>query len=114
MRSGLRSKVNVIDPASGAIVVTIPDRQPGRLFGGGMTAARLVPTVRDLPAAGPPPDTQSPELLRQALLALALRDDTLGGAEAANLADRALELAQADRSLDPPGALAAAKAEGGG
>jgi hypothetical protein len=114
VRSGLRSKVNVIDPASGAIVVTIPDRQPGRLFGGGMTAARLVPTVRDLPAAGPPPDTQSPELLRQALLALALRDDTLGGAEAANLADRALELAQADRSLDPPGALAAAKAEGGG
>jgi hypothetical protein len=114
VRSGLRSKVNVIDPGSGAIVVTIPERQPGRLFGGGMTAARLVPAVRDLPAAGPPPDTQSPELLRQALLALALRDDSLGGAEAAMLADRALELAQADRSLDPPRALAAAKAEGGG
>ncbi|HTX32136.1 MAG TPA: hypothetical protein VMD09_12175 [Solirubrobacteraceae bacterium] len=113
VRSGLRSKVNVVDPGSGAIVVTIPERHPGRLFGGGMTAARLVPAVRNLPAAGPPPDTQSPELLRQALLALALRDDSLGGAEAANLADRALELAQADRSLDPPAALAAAKREDG-
>lgn len=111
-RSGLRSHVNVINPASGAIVVTIPDRYPGRLFGGGMTAARLVPAVRSLPAAGPPPDTRSPEILRQVLLALALRDDSLGGAEAANLADRALELARADDSLDPPAALAAAKGTG--
>ena len=111
-RAGLRSQVNVINPATGAIVVTIPDRQAGRLFGGGMTAARLLPAVRGLPAAGPPPDTQSPEILRQVLLALALRDDSLGGAEAANLADRALELAQADRSLDPPAALEAAKATG--
>jgi hypothetical protein len=113
VRSGLRSKVNVIDPASGAIVVTIPERQPGRLFGGGMTASRLVPAVRALPAAGPPPDTQSPEILRQALLTLALRDDSLSGVEAANLADRAVELARADRSLAPPAALAAAKAEQG-
>jgi hypothetical protein len=114
VRSGLRSKINVIDPASGAIVVMIPERHPGRLFGGGTTAARLLPAVRALPAAGPPPDTQSPEILRQALLALALRDDSLGGAEAAALADRALELAQADRSLNPPAALAAAKSEQGG
>lgn len=114
VRSGLRSKVNVIDPASGAIVVTIPERHPGRLFGGGTTAIRLLPAVRALPAAGPPPDTQSPEILRQALLALALRDDSLGGAEAAALADRAVQLAQADRSLNPPAALAAAKAEQSG
>ena len=114
VRSGLRSKVNVIDPGSGAIVVTIPERQPGRLFGGGMTVSRLVPALRALPAAGPPADTQSPEILRQALLALALRDDSLGGAEAATLADRALELARADRSLDPPAALAAAKSEQSG
>jgi hypothetical protein len=45
------------------------------------------------------------------LLALALRDETTTGAEAAELADRALVLAQADRSLDPPAALEAAKAE---
>ena len=114
VRSGLRSKVNVIDPATGAIVVTVPDRHPGRLFGGAMTAARLLPAVRGLPAAGPPPDTQSPEILRQALLALALRDDSLGGAQAASLADRALELARSDGSLDPPAALAAAKAEESG
>jgi hypothetical protein len=81
------------------------------LFGGGPNVSALVAAVRGLPAAGAPPDTQSPEILRQVLLALALRDDSLGGAEAALLADRALELAQADRSLDPPAALAAAKRE---
>ena len=39
--------------------------------------------------------------MRQVLLALALRDESLGGAEAAELADRALELARGDRALDP-------------
>ena len=52
------------------------------------------------------------EVLRQVLLALALRDESIGGADAAMLADRALELAQADRALDPPAALEAAKSEG--
>jgi hypothetical protein len=112
VRSGLRSKINVINPASGAIAVTVPDKHPGRLFGGGANVSSLLAAVRGLPAAGPPPDTQSPEMLRQVLLALALRDDSLGGAEAAMLADRALELAQANRALDPPAALAAARGEG--
>ena len=112
MRSGLRSKVNVVNPATGAIAVTVPEKHGGRLFGGGANVSSLLAAVRGLPAAGPPPDTQSPEMLRQVLLALALRDDSLGGAEAAMLADRALELAQADRALDPPAALAAAKGEG--
>lgn len=109
VRAGLRSKVNLINPATGAVAVTIPERHPGRLFGGGMNVSRLLTSVRALPPAGPPPDTQSPEVLRQVLLALALRDDSVGGAEAAMLADRAVELAQADRSLDPPAALEAAK-----
>ena len=61
------------------------------------SAARLLAGVRALPPAGPPPDLQSPELLRQVLLALALRDDDVGGAEAAELADRALELVRATR-----------------
>ena len=39
-------------------------------------AASLLATVRALPPAGPPPDLQSPELLRQVLLALALRDES--------------------------------------
>lgn len=108
-RSGLRSKVQVINPATGAVVVTVPEKHPGRLFGGGANVSSVLAAVRGLPPAGPPPDTQSPDVLRQVLLALALRDDSLGGAEAALLADRALELAQADRSLDPPAALAAAK-----
>src|ERR1700694_254650 len=30
-RSGMRSKINVVNPATGAIVATIPDRHPGRL-----------------------------------------------------------------------------------
>jgi hypothetical protein len=111
-RAGMRSKINVVNPATGGIVVTIPDRHPGRLFGGGAGASQLLAATRVLPPAGPPPDTQSPELLRQVLLALALGDDSLGGAEAAEVADRALELARTDPALDPPAALEAAKAAG--
>jgi hypothetical protein len=111
-RSGLRSKVNLVNPASGGIALTIPDRHPGRLLGGGANVSALLAAASSLPPAGAPADTQSPEVLRQVLLALALRDESIGGAEAAMLADRALELAQADRALDPPAALEAAKSEG--
>jgi hypothetical protein len=112
-RHGLRSKVAVVNPATGAITVTIPDKHPGGMlsFGGGNNAARLLAGVRSLPPAGPPPDLENPELMRQVLLALALRDESVGGAEAAELADRALELARADKALDPPAALKAAKSE---
>src|SRR5437868_922933 len=108
-RAGLRSKVNLVNPATGGIVATIPDKAPGRMFGGGASAPKLLVAVSGLPPAGPPPDLQSPELLRQVLLALALRDESLGGAEAAELADHALELARRGGGLDPPAALEAAK-----
>ncbi|MBV9311680.1 MAG: hypothetical protein JOZ73_12670 [Solirubrobacterales bacterium] len=110
-RAGLRSKVNVVNPATGAVVATIPEKHPGGgLFGGrGAGAAGLLASLRALPPAGAPPDPQNPELMHQVLLALALRDETVGGAEAAELADRALSLTQADRSLEPPAALEAAK-----
>jgi hypothetical protein len=111
-RSGLRSKVNLVNPATGAIAATIPDKHPGRLFGSGNGAPQLLAAIRSLPPAGPPPNTQDPELLHQVLLALALRDDTLGGAEAADVADRALELSKGNPALDPPAALEAAKAQG--
>jgi hypothetical protein len=111
-RAGLRSKVNLVNPATGAIVATIPDKHPGRLLGGGLTASRLLAGVRTLPPAGPPPDLENPEALRQMLLALALRDESLTGAEAAELADRALSLSREDRALDPPAALEAARQEG--
>jgi hypothetical protein len=107
-RSGLRSKIHVVNPATGGVVATIPEKYPGKLFGGGVTASRLLATARSLPPAGPPPDTANPELMREVLLALALRDESVGGAEAADLADRALELAQR-KALDPPAALAEAK-----
>jgi hypothetical protein len=112
-RMGLRSKINVVNPATGAITVTIPDKHPGGLLsrGGGATAAKLLAGVRALPPAGPPPDLDNPELMRQVLLALALRDESVSGAEAPGLADRALELARGDRALDPPAALEAAKSE---
>ena len=108
-RSGLRSKINLVNPATGAVVATIPDRAAGRLFGGGTSAPKLLVAVSGLPPAGPPPDLESPELLRQVLLALALRDESIGGAEAAELADRALELTRQSGGLDPPAALEAAK-----
>ncbi len=101
----------MLNPATGAIVATIPDKHPGgRLFGGGgNSAARLLAGVRSLPPAGAPPDLQDPELLRQVLLALALRDESVSGAQAAELADRALELTRGNAALDPPAALEAAK-----
>jgi hypothetical protein len=108
-RSGLRTKIGVVNPATGGVVATIPDKHPGRLFGGGVNASRLVATIRALPPAGPPPDTRDPELTRQVLLALALQDESLGGVQAAELADRALQLTQGDQGLDPPAALEAAK-----
>ncbi len=108
-RAGLRSKLSVVNPATGAIVAAIPDRHGGGLFGGGVTAARALAATRALPPAGPPPDTSNPDLLRSVLLALALRDESIGGAEAAELADRALALASGERALDPPAALEAAK-----
>jgi hypothetical protein len=111
-RSGMRSKVNVVNPATGGIVATIPDKAPGRLFGGGGGVSRLVAQSRALPPAGPPPDTQNPELMQQVLLALALRDESLTGVEAAELAGRALELSAGDPQLDPPAALEAAKQQG--
>jgi hypothetical protein len=111
-RHGLRSKVNVVNPATGGVAATIPDKHPGGLFGGGGGAAKLLVAARSLPPAGPPPDTQNPELMRQVMLALALRDDSVGGAEAADLADRALELAQSNSALDPPAAIEAAKQAG--
>jgi hypothetical protein len=108
-RHGLRSRVGVLNPATGAIVATIPDKHPGGLFGGGNSAAKLLAGARSLPPAGAPPDLQDPELLRQVLLALALRDENVSGAEAAELADRALELTRGNAALDPPAALEAAK-----
>ncbi len=108
-RSGLRSKISLVNPASGAIAMVIPDKHPGGLFGGGGNVASMLTAARALPPAGPPPDLQRPELLHQTLLALALGDDSTSGAEAVELADRALTLAQSDPSLDPAAALAAAK-----
>jgi hypothetical protein len=111
-RHGLRSRISVVNPATGGISATIPDKHPGALFGGRGGAARLLAEARALPPAGPPPDLQNPELLRQVLLALALRDESIGGAEAAELADRALELTRGNAALDPPAALEAAKGSG--
>jgi hypothetical protein len=111
-RSGLRSKVNVVNPATGAIAASIPDRHPGRLsFGGGGNATGLLVGLQRLPPAGPPPDPNDPELMRQVLLALALGDEGVGGAQAAELADRALQLARGNPSLDPQSAIEAAKGD---
>ena len=106
-RRGLRSRISVVNPATGGVVVEIPEKHAGMF--GGMTASRLLAGVRALPPAGPPPDLQNADLLHQVLLSLALSDAEVGGAEAAELADRALELSRANKELDPPAALGAAK-----
>jgi hypothetical protein len=114
-RNGLRSKVRLVNPATGGIAAVIEDKHPRALFGrgGDGAAAALAARLRSLPPAGPPPDTASPELLRGMLLALALGDESLGGAEAAEVADRALALmgTPEGRALDPPAALRAARGQ---
>lgn len=108
-RSGLRSRISLIDPASGAITLNIPDKHPGRLFGGGRDVSSLLAAARALPSAGPPPDLGRPELLHQTLVALALADEDTSGEQAVELADRALELSSRDPSLDPAAAIAKAR-----
>ena len=111
-RDGLRSNVDVVDPANGRIVARIPARHPGRMaLRSPISAARLLAALRGLPAAGPPPDAQQPELLRQVILALALGDEEIDAVEAVELADRAVLLARATPALDPPAALLAARRE---
>jgi hypothetical protein len=110
-REGLRSKLSLVDPATGRIVAVIPARHPKRLSRKDPASApHLLAALRSLPPAGAPPDPHDPELLRQVILGLALQDDSIGGAEAVELTDRAIALTQATPTLDPPAALAAARA----
>ena len=106
-RRGLRSRISVVNPATGGVAVEIPEKHAGMF--GGMSASRLLAGVRSLPPAGPPPDLQNSDLLYQVLLSLALQDVEVGGAEAADLADRALALSRGNKELNPPAALEAAK-----
>jgi hypothetical protein len=108
-RHGVRSKVHVVNPATGAIAATIPERHPGKLFGGGVSARSLLTSVSALPAPGPPPVLDSPDALRNVLLSLALRDEALSGAQAVEVAEGALALASGESGLDPQAALEAAK-----
>ena len=108
-RHGLRSKVHMVNPATGAIAATIPDRHPGKLFGGGVSARSLVTSISTLPAPGPPPVLDSPEVVRNVLLSMALRDETLNAAQAVEVAEQAVTLASGEHALDPPAALEAAK-----
>lgn len=108
-REGLRSNIDVVNPGTGAIAAHIPAKHPGRLFGGRSTASGLLAGLQNLPSAAPPPDLRQPQLTQQVILALALQDPDTGGAEAAELADRAVELMQATPTLDPRAALEAAR-----
>lgn len=108
-RDGLRTNVDVVNPATGGVAAHIPAKHPGRLFGGGSNAAALLASLQSLPPAGPPPDLSNPELTHQVVLALALQNVDTGGAEAAELADRAVELMRGQPGMDPRAALEAAK-----
>jgi len=110
-RRGLRSRISVINPATGGIAIEIPEKHAGMF--GGTNASRLLASVRALPPAGPPPNLQNSELLYQVLISLALQDPDVSGADAEALADRALELTRSNKELDPPAALEAAKESSG-
>ena len=112
-RRGLRSKINVVNPATGAIVGDDPRQAPGRaaVVGGGGGATQLLATVTRAaagrPAARP---RRTPSCCVRCCSRSRCATRSLGGAEAAELADRALELTRGDAALDPPAALEAAKA----
>jgi hypothetical protein len=109
-RNGLRSKLNVMDPSTGAVALTIPDKHPGGFFGGGARSAPgMLAIARALPAAGPAPNLDDAEVLQQALLTLALSDDSLDAAAGVEAADRALGLMKMNPELEPAAALDAAK-----
>jgi hypothetical protein len=108
-RCGLRSKLRLIDPASGALACVIPERMPSRWFGGQALLPRLVAELAKLPVpGGRGSDAGSP--LRAVLLTLALADPDITGAEAPEVADRALALLESRPGLDPLHALKAARA----
>ncbi len=108
-RVGLRSRLHVVDPGSGRLLASIPERHPGRLLGRGRDAASLLRALRSLPPAAPPAAGSDEELMREVLLALALREPELSGAQAAELADRALALVRARPGLELPAALEQAR-----
>jgi hypothetical protein len=108
-RHGLRSRVRLVNPATGGVAAEIPDKHPGGLFSRGPGASELLAASRALPPAGAPLDPSNPELMHGVLLALALADDSVGGAEAADLAERALPLTTGDTALEPKAALEAAR-----
>src|SRR5437588_5358208 len=78
-RRGVRSRISVVNPATGGVAVEIPEKHAGMF--GGMNASRLLAGARALPPAGPPPDLENSELMRQVFLSLALQDSDVGGAE---------------------------------
>src|SRR5436309_10230093 len=51
-RSGMRSKIGVVNPATGGVTLTIPEKHPGRLLGGGMNVSKLLAAAQALPPAG--------------------------------------------------------------
>jgi hypothetical protein len=116
-RQGLRSSLEVLNPQTGAVTATIPDRLGGlggRLMGRRQDPRSLVAGLRGLQ---PPEALAGPERSREQLyglyLSLAMQDpDVLGSDQAIAIADRAFELAEADPSLDPRQALAAARSGG--
>ena len=115
-RHGLRIEDPLSTRRPAAIAAEIPDKHPG----GGCSVAAAAPAApracwRPCARCRRPARrriSSNPELLRGVLLALALRDESVGGAEAAELADRALPLTTGDGALDPPAALEAAKSGG--
>jgi hypothetical protein len=108
-RQGLRSAIGLLNPATGAVAARVPARHPGKLsLSGGASAPKLLAALQALPPAGPPPDPQNPELLREVIMALALQEPSIGGAQAVEVTDRALALVQENPTLDPRAALTAA------
>ncbi|GAC1436769.1 MAG: hypothetical protein NVSMB51_08930 [Solirubrobacteraceae bacterium] len=110
-RAGLRSRIDVLNPANGAIAISVPDKCGGSLFGGRKSGAGAL--LAQLRALQPPEALDraaaSQEQLYGLYLSLAMSDPDAPAERAIALADRAWELGRTDPKLDPRAALEAAR-----
>ena len=90
----------------------IPDKHPGRLFGGGTARRDCSRRSRALPPAGPAAGHAEPRAAAPGLAGAGAGGRHAGRRRGRGVADRALELAQGNPASIPPAAIEAAKQQG--
>ena len=114
-RHGLRSKVNVVNPATGGIVASIPDNIPVACCRPSAVAGSTPPPAGSggLAAAGrAAPGPAEPRAAARGPAGAGVPRRERGRRRGGRAGRPRAELARGDHALDPPAALEAAKKEG--